>query len=101
MRRRRLGVQTTIARSLKGNERGDLPIETKDTAVYHGLALEHRSVVDQVARGKVVAPVYDDVESVEDPVDVFAGQSFLKLYDLYVGIECSNGFGSTINFGLT
>ena len=59
--RRRLGIEAAVAGPLARGEDAGLAFEAKDGAVDVGLAREHAGIVDQVAGGKVVGAVGDDV----------------------------------------
>ena len=64
--RRRFGIKAAIAGAALGREDAGLALEAEDRAVDVGLAGEHTSVIDQIARGKVVGAVDDEVEVAED-----------------------------------
>jgi len=75
--RRGLRVEAAVARSLVGDERGELPVEAEDRRVHDRLALAHGRVVQQVAGGEVVRAVHDHVvvaDQVEDVVGVQPGR---------------------------
>ena len=64
-RRWRLGIQAAIARAFFGRENAGLAFEAENRAVNVGLAGEHAGVVHQIAGGKIVGAVGDDVEFAE------------------------------------
>src|SRR2546425_451830 len=64
-RRRRLGIQAAIARTVLGREYRRLAFETEDAAVGVRLAGQHARVVDQIACRKIVRAVDDHVVRLE------------------------------------
>ena len=60
-RRRWLGMQTSIAGTLRRREHRRLPLEARDAAVGIGPARQHAGIVDEIPRRKVVGAVDDDV----------------------------------------
>src|SRR5581483_11078003 len=74
----RLGIQAAVARAFLGGEHADLSLEAEDGAVHVGLAGEDAGVVHEVACGKVVGAVHDDVELAEELERVAAGEPRLE-----------------------
>src|ERR1035441_3274473 len=74
----RLRIETAIARSLFGGKHTRLPLKTKNRPVNIRLAREHASIVDQVARGKIVGAVGNDVELAKQLQRVGAGQFHIE-----------------------
>src|SRR5208337_630437 len=70
-----------------GCEHAGLPLKTKNGAVNIGLAGEHAGVVDQVARGKIVGAVGDDVELAKQLQRIGAGQFHVERPQVQEGIE--------------
>src|SRR4030095_11368421 len=64
-----------------------LPFEAIDAAVYVRHAMLHARVVHEIARREVVAAVDDHVETLEDPVDVRAGETLVERLHDDAGIE--------------
>ena len=64
-RRRRLGIEAAIARTVLGGEHRGLTLEAEDAAVGVGFAEQHARVVHQVAGREVVGAVEDDVVGLE------------------------------------
>ena len=62
-RRRRLGIEAAIARTVLGREDRRLSVEAEDAAVDVRLAEQHARVVDEVARREVVGAVDDRCRS--------------------------------------
>ena len=79
-------------------EHARLALETEDRSVNVGLAAEHAGVIDEVARGKVVGPIDDDVEVAEQLQGVGAGQTGFKLAHVDVGIDRRNAIGGRVQF---
>ena len=68
--RRRFGHQTSEAGGLAGENRHRLTLGTDAPAVDPRLAVLHRKVVQQEARGEVVGAVDDDIDVAGECLDV-------------------------------
>ena len=82
-----LGIEAAVARPFLRVKNRGLPVEAEDRAVDVRLAEEHAGVVDEVARGKVVRAVEDDVVVAQDVECVLGGQRAVVRHDVDVGIE--------------
>jgi len=95
-----LGKQATITRRpVIGIEHGDLPLELINTAVYEWPAREGGGIVVEVARGKRVGPVDDDIVSFEEIEGVSGGDSFVVLDDANKGIGLAEARGGGGDLG--
>ncbi len=83
----RLGIEAAVARTFLGREDAGLPFEAEDRTVDIGLPGKHASVIHQVARGKVVGAVGDDVELAKQFQRVFAGEPSVKFPDIQERID--------------
>ena len=85
--RRRLRIEAAVAGAVLGREDAGLAFKAEDRAVRIRLAQQYAGIVDQVARGKVVGAVGDDVVVLENFERVGAGEHRLVLDDVQRGIE--------------
>src|SRR6266849_6191362 len=99
-RRRRLRIQASVARAIGHAEDGHLPFKAENRAVDIGLAEKDAGVVHQIARGKIVGAVDDDVVILEKFQRVFAGEFHLVSGDLNVGIEIREARAGSFRFWL-
>ncbi len=97
-RRRRLGIQAAVARPFRHAEHGYLPFEAKNRAVHIRLAEQNASVVDEIARRKIVRAVDNQIEVLEQLQGVIAGQLGLKCLDLDVRIEACQSIACRFRF---
>ena len=84
---RRLGVEAAIAGTLAGPEDRGLPLESEDTAVDVRFSQQDASVVDQVARGKIVGAVDHHIVRGEDLQRVLGRESHGMGFDLDVRVD--------------
>src|SRR5829696_4274108 len=85
-RRRRLGIEATVARTFLGIEHACLALEAEDGTVDIGLAKKYARVVHEVTCREVVRAVHYDVVVLEDFQRVFARQGLFVNPHLDVGI---------------
>src|SRR5215204_6097171 len=85
--RRRLRIQAAIARALLGPEDARLTFKPENRAVDVWLAAQHTRVVHEIARGKVVSAVDDDVVVAEESHRVVTRETRLVRFDLDVRID--------------
>src|SRR5437660_3353714 len=97
-RRRRLGIETAIARSIIGLEYSDLTFKAEDATMHYRLILKNRGIIEQIARWEVVGAVENDVVIGDDPPDVGFVQALQVSNHIDVGIERVDGL--TGGFGL-
>ena len=97
---RRMGKETAIARPLGMGQDRDLSLETQDTAVHIGLAREHTGVVHQVACGKIVRAVNDQVVLTDQIQGIVDCQSCGMLMQDDIGIEPMQSTRSAGHFRL-
>ena len=86
-RRWRLGIEAAVARTFLGGEDAGLSFEAENRSVDVGLAGQHAGVVHQVARGKIVGAVGDDVELAKQFERVLAGEPGVELPDIQERID--------------
>src|SRR5580704_10139900 len=86
-RRRRLRIQAAIAGAIGIAEDGYLAFEAKNGAVNIGFAEQNTRVVDEIARGKIVGTVHDEVIVFQDVERVFAGEMRFESVNLNVWIQ--------------
>src|SRR5574341_373876 len=91
-------VQTAVA-ALSGNEHGDLALELEDAPVHQGLVQEDAGIVGQVAGGKIVATVDDDVVLRKDVLHVFRLQGLMVWDHLHVRVEVRDRFYGGLHLG--
>src|SRR5579864_6903882 len=96
--RRRFGIQAAVARTVRISKNAGLPFEAENRTVDVGLAEEHASVVNEIARREVVGAVHHDVVVSEDVERVFAREHRLKSVDLNVGIQAAQPLGCRLDF---
>ena len=87
MRRRRLGIETSITRTAARIENGCLSFESKNRAVDVWFAEECAGVVDEIARRKVVGAVENHVVIAKDVEGVVGCERAFVRGDLDVGIQ--------------
>src|SRR5262249_47973767 len=85
--RRRFRIETAVARTLLRPEDTRLTFEAKDRAVDVWLARQHARVVHEVARGKVVSAVNDDVVVAKETQRVLPGETRFVSLDLDVRVD--------------
>ncbi len=85
--RRGLGMQAAIAGAARRREHGRLPFEAEDAAPRVRLAEHHARVVHEVARGKIVGAVHDDVERVDERPGVRDREARVERLDVNLGIQ--------------
>ena len=95
-RRWRLGIQAAVARAFLGREDAGLAFEAENRSVDIRLAGEHAGVVHQIARGKVVGAVGDDVELAKQFERIFAGEPGIKFPDVQKRIDRLQLFGGGV-----
>ena len=83
----RLGIEAAVARAFLGREDAGLAFEAENRTVDVRLAGKHAGVVHQVARGKVVGAVGDDVELAKQFERVLAGEPGVKFPDIQERID--------------
>jgi selenocysteine lyase/cysteine desulfurase len=86
-RRWRLGIKAAVARAILGAKNTGLPFEAEDGGIDIGLAAEHAGIVDQVARGKVIGAIGNDVEAIEDRQRILAVEVGIEALDAHKGID--------------
>src|SRR3981081_626286 len=64
--RRWFRIQAAVARTIRHAEDGDLAFESKDGAVHVGLAEQDAGIVYEIARGKIVRAINNDVKILEE-----------------------------------
>ena len=100
-RRRRFGIETAIARAALGGKDAGLAFEAKDGGVNVGLAGEHARIVHQIAGGKVVGAIGDDVELANDVERIGAAELGLELANVDEGIDGGQFLRGGVEFGTT
>ena len=71
-RRRRLRVEAAVAGTILRAEDAGLTLKAKDRSIRIRLAQQHACIVDQVARGKVIRTIGNNVVVLEDIESVCA-----------------------------
>src|SRR5206468_9227185 len=75
-RRRRLGIQTPIARPAEmWGENARLAFEAEDRTVDVGFLQQHARVISQIARRKIVGPIHHEIIWRDDVHGVLAGET--------------------------
>src|SRR5882724_11529313 len=80
-------IEAAVARTIGHSENGGLPFESEDRAVDVGLSQEDAGIVDEIARGKIVGAIDDDVEVFEKFESVGASQLRFERLDLNVRVQ--------------
>ena len=86
-RRWRLRIKAAVARSIFGGKHAGLPFEPENRSVNIRLAGEHACVVHQIARGKVIRAVGDDVEVAKNFQRILAAQPRVEFAQIQKWID--------------
>src|SRR5580658_1180395 len=99
-RRRRFRVEAAVAGPARMAKHGDLPFEAENRAIHIRLASDHTGVVYQIARGKIVRAIHDDVVVFEQLERVGTGQLRFVGINADVRIQIAQAIRSRRGFGL-
>src|SRR5687768_8491488 len=101
MRGRRFSEETPVARSVRRAEYRRLPLESINTAVHVRNSEENGCVVDEIARGKIVGAVEDQVVSPRDFERVPGSEARGIRLDVYAGIDVAKSVARGIELRAT
>ncbi len=93
-----LGIKAAVARAIFRGEDAGLALEPENGSVDVRFAREHAGIIHQVARGKIVGAVGDDVEIAEEFERVFAAQAHVVLLQIQEWIDRRQLVGRGIQF---
>src|SRR6266436_3857961 len=97
---RRLRIQAAIARTIGHAEHGHFSFEAKNRAVHIGLTKQNARVVDEIAGGKIVGAIDDDIEIFRELERVVAGQLRFERLDLNIRIQAGKALARRSGFRL-
>src|ERR1700733_1002131 len=85
--RRWFRIQAAVARTVRHAEDSDLALKSENGAVHVRLAEKDARVVYEIASGKIVRAINDNVEILEELQGVFTGELGFEGLDLDVRVE--------------
>src|SRR6185295_8016765 len=91
-----LGIEAAVARTFLGREDAGLSFEAEDRTIDVRSAGKHASVIHQIAGGKVVCAVGDDVELAKKFERVLAGEPGIKFSNVQERVDSFQLFGCRI-----
>ena len=98
-RRRRFGKHAAVARPAKmRREHGALSVEAEDRAVDVRLFQENADVVREIARGKIVGAVDDDVIRLDDSARVLRSEIRVVQIHLHVRVHLADAVARAVQF---
>src|SRR5215471_2289265 len=97
-RRRRLGVQTSVARPLLGIENGGLSFAPEYRTVNTRLAQQHAGVVYEITGWKIIGTVNHDVVGLQDFQSIFGSQRGLVALNLHVWVDLGYPLSRRLEF---
>src|SRR5271170_7262597 len=93
-----LPIEAAVAGAVFGGEHTSLALEAKDRSVDVRLAREHATVIHQVAGGKIIGAVSDDIEIAKEFKCILAAQAHVVLLQIQEWIDRRQLVGRGIQF---